>query len=91
MSRKRKRRNRRPGNIKNDPLYDPFPKAGLVRQYELYIRKVVRQFAKAYPHILLQDLLFRAVELASAAEKTFKQSSDSALQPISADLSAGAG
>jgi hypothetical protein len=71
MSRKRRRR-KGAGNIKNDPVYNPFPKSGLVKQYEPYIRKVVGQFAKAYPQISHQDLLFRAIELALAAEKTFK-------------------
>jgi hypothetical protein len=72
MSRKHKRRRHRPGNIKNDPVYNPFPQSGLVKQFEPYIRKVVTQFAKAYPHTPRQDLLFRAIELAFAAEKTFK-------------------
>jgi len=60
------------GNIKDDPAYDPFPKTGLVKQFEPYIRKVVGEFAKAYPRVRHQDFLFRAVELALAAEKTFR-------------------
>ena len=67
MSRKhKKRRARRPGNIKNDPAYNPFPKSGLVKQYEPYIRGVVGEFTKRYPQV------HRAIELAFAAEKTFK-------------------
>ena len=73
---RKKRRNRRhrplEGNIKAKPIYDPFPKDGLVKQYEPYIRKVVGEFAKHYPRVSHQDFLFRAVELAHAAEKTFK-------------------
>jgi hypothetical protein len=44
----------------------------LVKQYEPYIRKVVGEFAKHYRRVSHQDFLFRAVELAHAAEKTFK-------------------
>jgi DNA-directed RNA polymerase specialized sigma subunit len=72
---RKKRRNRKykpGGNIKAKPIYDPFPKAGLVKQYEPYIRKVVGEFAKHYRRVSHQDFLFRAVELAHAAEKTFK-------------------
>ena len=71
MSRKHKRR-RKPGNIKNDPAYNPFPKTGLVKQYESYIRGVVGEFCKRYPGIRRDDFLHRAIELAHAAEKTFK-------------------
>ena len=39
------------GNIKDDPAYDPFPKTGLVKQFEPYIRNVVREFAKRYPRV----------------------------------------
>ena len=60
------------GNIRDDPAYDPFPKTGLVKQFEPYIRKVVREFAERYPRVSRQDFLSRAVELAFAAEKTFK-------------------
>ena len=59
-------------NIKDDPAYDPFPKTGLVKQYERYIRGVVEDFAKNYPEVGRPSFLFRAVELAHAAEKTFK-------------------
>jgi hypothetical protein len=68
---KRKKYKPREGNIK-DEIFDPFPKTGLVKQFEQYIRKVVGEFAKAYPRVSRQDFEFRAVELALAAEKTFK-------------------
>jgi DNA-directed RNA polymerase specialized sigma subunit len=73
MSRKHKRRRKhRPGNIKNDPAYNPFPQSGLVKQYEPYIRSVVGEFAKRYPGVRREDFLHRAIELANAAEKTFE-------------------
>ena len=59
-------------NIKDDPAYDPFPKSGLVKQYERFIRNYVEDFCRRYPHLNPQDVLFRAVELAKAAERTFK-------------------
>jgi hypothetical protein len=68
---KRKKYKPREGNIKDD-VVDPFPKTGLVKQFEPYIRGVVGEFAKRYPRVRHQDFLFRAVELALAAEKTFK-------------------
>jgi hypothetical protein len=73
LSKKRRRKkNRQPGNIKNDAVYSPFPRSGPVKQFEPYIRKVVGLFSKAYPNIPHEAFLFRAVELATAAEKTFK-------------------
>jgi hypothetical protein len=52
--------------------YDPFPKTGLVKQHERFIRDEVDRFCRAYPRLRHQDVLFRAVELAIAAERTFK-------------------
>ncbi len=60
------------GNIKGDPAYDPFPKSGLVKQYEPFIRNYVHDFCKRYPGLNRQRVLFRAVEIALAAEKAFK-------------------
>jgi len=84
MSRKHKRR-RKP-NIKNDPAYNPFPKSGLVKQYEPYIRKVGAEFCRRYPDIRRDDFLYRAIELANAAEKTSSPTWGMIFQPISADL-----
>jgi hypothetical protein len=68
MSRKHKRQ-RKPG-IKNDPAYNPFPgRAG--HSIQSYIRGVVTSFASAIG-IRRDDFLHRAIELAHAAEKTFK-------------------
>ena len=59
-------------NIKDDPAYDPFPKSGLVKQNESDIRDYVKDFCRHYPHLNPQGVLFRAVELAIAAEQAFK-------------------
>ena len=59
-------------NIKDDPVYDPFPKSGPVKQYEQFIRDEVDRFCKRYPQLRPPDVLFRAVELSIAAERTFK-------------------
>ena len=34
------------GNIRAEEAYDPFPKTGLVKQYEPFIRDYVRKFRK---------------------------------------------
>src|SRR5262249_23269083 len=67
---KPKRRKHRRGNIAVESAYDP--KSGLVKQYEPFIRKRVGEFCKQYPRLNRQQVLFRAVELAFAAEKAFK-------------------
>jgi hypothetical protein len=73
MSRRRKRdwRKRR-GNIKAEQIYDPFPKSGLVKQYQPFILRGVTKFCRQYPGLSRQEVLFRAVELSLAAEKAFK-------------------
>ena len=35
------------GNIQDDPAYDPFPKSGLVKQYEQFIRDEADDSASA--------------------------------------------
>jgi hypothetical protein len=76
VSRKHRRRAGKvtpcPGNIKATPLFDPFPTSGLVKQFEPFIKKWVARFLKQYPRLDRQDVMFRAVELAHAAELTFK-------------------
>jgi hypothetical protein len=62
---KRKKHKPFEGNIKADSAYDPFPKTGLVKQFEPNIRGVVGEFAKHYPQVRYQDFLFGAVELAN--------------------------
>jgi hypothetical protein len=51
-------RKRRPGNIHDDRPYDPFPKTGLVKQYETGLDR--------------ECVLFEAVKIALQAEKAFK-------------------
>ena len=47
----RKRKCHKPGNIKDDPTYDPFPKSGPIKDYEPLIRDKVAMFCKRYPHV----------------------------------------
>jgi hypothetical protein len=49
------------GNIKPELAYDPFPKAGLVKQYEPFIRKHVGEFCRRYPGLLRDDVLSEAI------------------------------
>ena len=73
MSRRRKRReSRSAGNIKAEGVYDPFPKSGLVKQYERFIRKHVREFCAGYPGLQYELALGWAIERAIAAEAKFK-------------------
>jgi hypothetical protein len=46
-------------NIKDDPAYDPFPKSGLVKQYEQFIRGAVDRFCKRYPELLHRGFVDR--------------------------------
>jgi DNA-directed RNA polymerase specialized sigma subunit len=59
------------GNIKTN-VYDPFPKSGLTKQYEPFIRQTVTEFCKQYPRANRQDLLIEAVRLATVAEAKFE-------------------
>ena len=59
-------------NIQDPGDYDPFPKSGLVNQYEPFIRSEVSTFCKRYPNVRRQDLLVEAIRLASRAEQLFK-------------------
>jgi hypothetical protein len=69
---RRKRKSRGPGNIKADPGYDPFPKSGLVKQYEPFIRKYVGGFCERYPGLQRDGVLFEAVAIATKVEQAFK-------------------
>ena len=71
MSRKKKRKQRR-DNIEAKSYYDPFPKSGLVKQYEPFIRKHVGEFCKYHPGLDRNGVLFEAVQIAIQAEKRFK-------------------
>jgi len=60
------------GNIAAEAAYDPFPKKGLVKQHEQFIRDNVHYFCRQNPGLKRERVLFRAVEIALAAEKAFK-------------------
>jgi hypothetical protein len=53
-------------------IYDHFPKSGLVKQYEPFIKKWCGNFAGQYPHLEMADILSDAVAIAFEAEKKFK-------------------
>lgn len=59
-------------NIKPDREHDPFPRAGLVKNYEAFIRKEIGAYCKKYPHVPWQDMLIEGVRLAVMAEGKFK-------------------
>lgn len=57
-------------------IYDHFPKSGLVKQYEPFIKKWCSNFAGQYPHLEMADILSDAVAIAFEAEKKFKPQLD---------------
>jgi hypothetical protein len=61
-------------NIKDGPAYDPFPRSGLVKQYEPLIRDTVAKFCKRYPRVNRDDALAEAVLLAHKAADKFDPS-----------------
>jgi hypothetical protein len=66
----RRKKAARPGNIKDDPAYDPFPKSGPIKDYDPLIRDKVAKFCKLYPHARRGDVL-NAVLLAQKALDRF--------------------
>lgn len=61
------------GNIRATSAYDPFPKSGLVKQYEGFIRDhVAEEYCKRYPGIPREDFLAQAVKIAVEFEPKFK-------------------
>jgi len=66
------RKSKGPGNIKAETAYDPFPKSGLVKQYEPFIRKHVGEFCKRYPGLQRDGVLLEAIRIACNTEKRFK-------------------
>ncbi len=70
----KKRKRHEPGNIKDDPTYDPFPKDGPIKDYEALIRDTVAKFCKRYPHVSRQDALSEAVLLAHKALEKYDPS-----------------
>jgi hypothetical protein len=59
-------------NIKPEREFNPFPREGLVKAFEPFIRKEVNRYSEAYPHVPRMDLLIEAVRLATQAEVAFK-------------------
>ena len=60
------------GNIKPEHQFDPFPKDGLTKQFEPFIRKEVEEYCQSYQHVPRPDMLGEAVRLSVAAEARFK-------------------
>ena len=58
--------------MKSDAAYDPFPKTGLVKDYEPFIRSWVADFCKQFPWVSYQDALNEAVLRATTAAQRFK-------------------
>jgi DNA-directed RNA polymerase specialized sigma subunit len=73
LSRKKKpkRRKHRRGNIAANSYYDVFPSSGLVKEYERFIRRHVREFCAGYPGLQYELALGWAIERAIAAEARF--------------------
>lgn len=59
-------------NITPERAYNPFPREGLVKAFEPFIRKEANRYCESYPHVPRIDLLIEAVRLATQAEATFK-------------------
>jgi DNA-directed RNA polymerase specialized sigma subunit len=51
--------------------FSPFPKAGLVKDYERFIRQEVNDYCKQYPDVRKQDMLAEAVRIAVEFEPKF--------------------
>jgi hypothetical protein len=59
------------GNIEKTGGPDPFPRTGLVKQYEPFIRKWVGEFCAAYPGAIYEHVLVDAVRIAVEVEARF--------------------
>jgi hypothetical protein len=71
MSKLRKRYLAGVGNIKDEGVYDPFPKTGLVRKYAPFIRKEVRDYCKMYTYVRPEEMLAEAIRIAVEVESRF--------------------
>jgi hypothetical protein len=58
------------GKIEDGP--DPFPKTGLTKQYEPFIRKFVGRFCADHPGAIYEHVLVDAVRISMRAEAKFK-------------------
>ncbi len=63
---------KRPGNIEPSDGPDPFPKTGLVKQYEPFIRAYVGEFCQSHPGAIYEHALVDAVRIAVEFEAKFK-------------------
>jgi hypothetical protein len=70
-------------NIKPEREFNPFPREGLVKAFEPFIRKEVNRYSEAYPHVPRMDLLIEAVRLATQAEVAFKPALGTAFRLMS--------
>ena len=59
------------GNIKAKKTYSPFPRTGLVKKYEPFIRNEVRDYCKQYPNVRYEEMLAEAVKIAVKFEPKF--------------------
>lgn len=59
------------GNIKAKKAYSPFPRTGLVKKYEPFIRNEVRDYCKQYPSVRYEEMLAEAVKIAVKFEPKF--------------------
>jgi hypothetical protein len=60
------------GNIEASDGPDPFPKTGLVKQYEPFIRSYVGEFCRSHPGAIYEHVLVDAVRIAMEFEAKFK-------------------
>ena len=51
---------------------NPFPREGLTKAFEPFIRKEVERYCESYPNVPRQDMLGEATRLSLAAEARFK-------------------
>jgi DNA-directed RNA polymerase specialized sigma subunit len=51
--------------------FNPFPRAGLTKTFEPFIRKEVARYCEIYPHVPRRDMLGEGVRLSLAAEARF--------------------
>lgn len=59
------------GNIQDEGAFDPFPRAGLTRDFAPFIRKEAARYCDRYPHVLRREMLIEAVRLSVLAEDRF--------------------
>ena len=70
-------------NVKPERAYNPFPREGLVKAFEPFIRKEVEEYCKQYRHVPGTDMLIEAVRLATLAETRFKPALGNSSRPPS--------